>query len=74
MLASGQMKKQELARDVAKRNGLRTGDAADQMDRVVSQIIRTLKRGRPARLPGLGTITPGRQWTFQQEQHEPYEH
>jgi hypothetical protein len=58
VLVSGQMKKQDLARDVAKQNGLKTSDAADEMDRVVNQIIRTLKRGRPARLPGLGTITP----------------
>ena len=67
MLASRQMKKSDLARDVARRRGVKAGDAADQMDRVVNQIIRTLKRGHPARLPGLGTITPGKHWTFQQE-------
>jgi nucleoid DNA-binding protein len=71
MLVSGQMKKQQLAREVAKRHGVKTGHAADEMDRVVNQIIRTLKRGRPARLPGLGTITPGKHWTFQQERNEP---
>ena len=70
VVASGQMKKQDLARDVAKQNGLKTSDAADEMDRVVNQIIRTLKRGRPARLLGLGTITPGKHWTFQQERDE----
>jgi nucleoid DNA-binding protein len=64
------MKKSDLAKDVAKRHGLKTGDAADQMDRVVNQIIRTLKAGRPARLPGLGTITPGKRWTFTQERNE----
>ena len=64
------MKKFDLARDVARRRGLKTGDAADQMDRVVNQIIRTLKAGRPARLPGLGTITPGRRWTFKPERNE----
>ena len=65
------MKKFDLAKDVARRRGLKTGDAADQMDRVVNQIIRTLKAGRPARLPGLGTINPGKRWTFQQERNEP---
>jgi nucleoid DNA-binding protein len=70
MLASGQMKKSDLAREVAKRKGLETADAADQMDRIVNQIIRKLKGGRPARLPGLGTITPGKHWTFQQERNE----
>jgi hypothetical protein len=64
------MKKFDLARDVARRRGLKTGDAADQMDRVVNQIIRTLRAGRPARLPGLGTITPGKEWTFKQERNE----
>jgi nucleoid DNA-binding protein len=65
------MKKPALAREVARRRGLKTCDAADQMDRVVNQIIRTLKSGRPARLPGLGTITPGKRWTFEQERNEP---
>ncbi len=65
------MKKSDLAKDVAKRNGVNPGDAADQMDRVVTDIIRTLKGGQPARLPGLGTITPGKRWTFRPERHEP---
>jgi nucleoid DNA-binding protein len=64
------MKKSDLARDIARRRGLKASDAADQMDCVVNQIIRTLKAGRPARLPGLGTITPGRRWTFKQERNE----
>ena len=71
MVRSGQMKKSDLARDMAKRSGVEPGDAADQMDRVVTQIIRTLKGGQPARLPGLGTISPGKHWTFKQERNEP---
>ena len=65
------MKKSDLAREIAKRRSGRAGDAADEMDCAVNQIIRTLKRGHPARLPGLGTITPGKYWTFQQEHNEP---
>jgi nucleoid DNA-binding protein len=65
------MKKSALARDVARRRGVKPGDAADEMDRVVNQIVRTLKRGHPARLPGLGTITPGKRWSFLQERNEP---
>ena len=61
------MKKSDLARAVAKRHGVKTGDAADQLDRIVNQIIRTLRAGHPAHLPGLGTINPGKEWTFQQE-------
>jgi nucleoid DNA-binding protein len=67
----GQMKKSDLAREVARRNGVGTGDAADQMDCVINQIIRALKRGRSAYLPGLGTITPGKHWTFKEERNEP---
>ena len=67
MLASGQMKNPDLFKDIAKRRSANAGDAADDIDRVVTEIIRTLKCGRPAHLPGLGTITPGKQWTFQQE-------
>jgi nucleoid DNA-binding protein len=64
------MKKSALAKELARRRGLKTGDAADQLDRVVNQIIRTLKAGRPAYLPGLGTIKPGKQWTFHPERNE----
>jgi nucleoid DNA-binding protein len=58
------MKKSELAKDLARQNGVRTGNAADELDLLIHQIIRTLRGGQPARLPGLGTITPGKQWTF----------
>jgi nucleoid DNA-binding protein len=64
------MKKSDLVREMAKRNGGNAGDAADQMDRVVNQIIRTLRSGNPARLPGLGTITPGKHWTFKPERND----
>ncbi len=41
-----------------------------QVDRVVTRIIRTLRRGHPARLPGLGTLIPGEPWTFDPEPAE----
>ena len=56
-----------MAIDVAKRRGVEPGAAADQLDRVVTRIIRTLRRGQRAHLPGLGTISPGKPWTFQPE-------
>jgi nucleoid DNA-binding protein len=59
------MKKSDLAREMAQRNGGDAGQAADQLDRVVNRIIRALRAGKPAKLPGLGTITPGKHWTFQ---------
>lgn len=39
----------------------------DDLERVIAAIIRTLRSGKPARLPGLGTINPGQSWTFRQE-------
>ena len=68
MLVFGQMKKSDLAREIARRNGVSTADAADRLDYAVSRIIRALKSGQEARLPGLGTILPGRRWTFRRDQ------
>ena len=74
MLVFGRMKKSELARAIAKQSRIKTGDAADHMDRAVTRIIRTLRKGNPAHLPGLGTLAPGnppgQPWTFQPEQVE----
>jgi nucleoid DNA-binding protein len=64
------MKKSDLIRKMARQNGGDHGDAADQMDHAVTRIVRTLRRGKPARLPGLGTISPGKQWTFLAEKND----
>ena len=64
------MKKSDLAKDIGKRHGVEPGDAADQMDRVVNEIVRALRQGKMARLPGLGTISPGKQWTFRPEKND----
>lgn len=68
MLAFGQMKKPELVKEIALLQGQGMGHAADQLDVAVSRIIRTLKSGRAVRLPGLGTIVPGRRWTFRRDE------
>ncbi len=47
-------------------SGIPRLEAAD-LEHVVDRIIRTLRSGKPARLPGLGTINPGESWTFSQE-------
>jgi len=70
MLLSRQMKKSQLIKEIARQNGGDAVDAADQMDRAVDRIIRILRGGKPARLPGLGTISPGKKWTFEQEKHD----
>ncbi len=66
----GAMKKPELIHEEAKRSGTEPGTAADQMDRAVNRLLRALRCGHPAKLPGLGTITPGRSWVFRQEPHD----
>jgi nucleoid DNA-binding protein len=63
------MNKSDLARDLAIREGIRVGDAADEMDLAINRIIRTLRRGQSAHLPGLGTIKPGKEWTFRRERN-----
>jgi len=62
------MKKSDLINEVARQRGMKTGAAADQMDRAVTRIIRALRRGQRAHLPGLGTIAPGKPWTFHPDQ------
>jgi nucleoid DNA-binding protein len=64
------MKKRELAEQVARTQGIPAGTAADHMDQAVNEIIRALKKGQSARLPGLGTITPGKRWVLRRESGE----
>jgi nucleoid DNA-binding protein len=64
------MKKSELVREMARTNGGNADDAAVQLDRVINRIIRTLRGGKPAKLPGVGTINPGKQWTFKSERND----
>ena len=65
------MKKAQLANEEARRQRVAPEHAADQMDRLVNQIIRALRKGRPAELPGLGTIEPGKRWTFRPDRRKP---
>jgi nucleoid DNA-binding protein len=48
------MKKSDIAQQIARETGVTQGEAADQLDEVVTSILRTLKKGRSANLPGLG--------------------
>jgi nucleoid DNA-binding protein len=63
------MKKPEIARRIARRSGLTSAEAADQLDRVVREILSNLRRGQAADLPGLGRFrpTPGGVIRFEQE-------
>ena len=52
---------------MAKQSGVSPAEAADQLDRVVHQIVSRLRKGEQAQLPGLGKFTPGRKWEFKFE-------
>ena len=61
------MKKSQIARRLARRSGVSQAEAADQLDRVVNQIVSSLRNGQSAPLPGLGRFVPGRCWNFEFE-------
>jgi nucleoid DNA-binding protein len=48
------MKKQEIARRLARQAGVSRAEAADQLDRMVHQILSNLRKGKETPLPGLG--------------------
>jgi nucleoid DNA-binding protein len=52
------MKKADIARRLARESGVTRAQAADRLDRVVHHILSSLRQGRAASLPGLGTFTP----------------
>ena len=64
MLGFDQMKKAKLTKEVPRLGGVAPGGAGDQVDQAVNKIVRALKHGRSARLPGIGTISPGKPWVF----------
>lgn len=61
------MDKQELAGRLARKARLPKPVAADQLDRVVHGILRSLRKGHRVSLPGLGTFVPGKKPTFRFE-------
>jgi len=54
------MKKQEIARRIARQAGVSRGEAADRLDRMVHQIVSSLRQGKDAPLPGFGKFTHGK--------------
>lgn len=53
------MRMPEIAKRLARRAGVTPAEGADQLDRVVHQILSSLRKGKPATLPGLGRFTHG---------------
>jgi nucleoid DNA-binding protein len=48
------MKNTDIAEQIARESGISQGEAADQLDDVVTTILKTVKKGGSANLPGLG--------------------
>ncbi len=59
------MLNKKLTGRLAKRSGVTKAVAADHLDQVVHGILLSLKKGRPAELPGLGQFQPGKPWKFE---------
>jgi nucleoid DNA-binding protein len=51
------MKKQDIAKRIARQSGVSRAAAADRVDGVVNQILADMRRGRKTNLPGLGTFS-----------------
>jgi len=58
------MNKSDLATRLARQTRLSKAAAADQLDRLVHEIVFNLRQGQPERLPGLGSFSPGQKWKF----------
>ena len=55
------MNKSDLSTRLAKQARVSKAQAADQVDRVVHQIVRNLRKGQSARFPGAGELQSGRE-------------
>jgi hypothetical protein len=65
------MKREQLARRLARQSGISPAAAADQLDRVLNDILKRVRRGQSAPLPGLGTFWPGQKPEFYFEESLP---
>jgi nucleoid DNA-binding protein len=65
------MRKPEIAKRLAKQSGVSNAEAADQLDRVVHEILSKLRKGKAAKFPGLGQFTPGPKGSYQFKKEEP---
>jgi Bacterial DNA-binding protein len=53
------VKKEQLAKRLAKESGISSAAAADQLDSILNGILLSVRHGHSASLPGLGTFLPG---------------
>jgi nucleoid DNA-binding protein len=54
-----EVKKAQIARRLARESGISPAAAADQIDLILNDILKRVRRGQRASLPGLGTFWPG---------------
>lgn len=54
------MNKSDLVKMLASQANVPPADAADELDRLVNNILRNLRRGVPVSLRGLGVLQPNR--------------
>ena len=59
------MKKEQIARQLAKESHITTAAAADQLDGVLHDILTRVRSGQSASFPGLGTFLPDHKNGFQ---------
>lgn len=50
------MKREELARKLARQNKVSSAQARDQVDEMVRKILKSLREGQPVELPGVGRL------------------
>jgi nucleoid DNA-binding protein len=65
------MRKPEIAKRLARQWGVSNAEAADQLDRVVHQILSKLRKGKTAPFPGLGQFTPGANGAYEFKKEKP---
>lgn len=53
------MRTSQLVARLARQSNLPKAKAADQVDSLVTDLLRRLRRGQSVDLPGLGTLMPG---------------
>ena len=54
----GAMKRDELARALARERHLSRAAARDRVDELVHKILKSLRKGEPVELPGVGRLVP----------------
>jgi len=65
------VKKEQLAKRLAKESGISSAAAADQLDSILNGMLRRIRNGQSASLPGLGTFLPGPKPLFYFEEYLP---